>query len=348
MTDSSVSMGVKLIYGSDFVNSRVCQVLQGNKVIKYSPYEVKEFGFKDGSVYVSREVHFADSSRRVFLSRLVKGEITLYYYRAKGIKTFFIEKDSSLFVELPRRNSAKEHYSEQLIGLTKGCQDVADACRSVQYRKRSMSKLIENYNSCEPIVFPHFKYGVFVGYEFTKLVPSKITHEYMEYFDFNYDGGYTVGGFINCPILISNFSLYSDVSYSKHGFSYNGIVSNRGVDFVVNLSSLKVPIFIRYSYLSRKYSPFVEAGLIGVANFNNELLMFETSSVDNNIIINETDESVSISKGQFGFGFGGGVEYKLNYRNTVFFAFSIENLYSNSELNPINISSFRFVTGLSF
>ena len=96
--DSSIYVGVKLIDGGAILNSRICQVKKDGEVVEYSPYEVKEYGFKDGRVYVSKEIQLSDSSkRRVFLERLYKGKANLYYYRAKGIKTYYIETDSGTF-----------------------------------------------------------------------------------------------------------------------------------------------------------------------------------------------------------------------------------------------------------
>ncbi|MBT3208489.1 MAG: hypothetical protein HN704_07245 [Bacteroidetes bacterium] len=71
-TDSSKSIGINLIDGGDLTNSRMCQVKNGAQTTKYSPYELKEFGFKDGRVYISKEIQIADSSIRVFLKRLHK------------------------------------------------------------------------------------------------------------------------------------------------------------------------------------------------------------------------------------------------------------------------------------
>ena len=162
-TDSTASHGVELIDGGELINSQFCRVKKGEKTIEYTPYEVEEFGFKNGRVYISKEIQIADSSKRVFMERLHNGNTTLYYYRGKGIKTFFIQKDSTLFIEIPKQDTAKEDYSNQLSNLTNDCPSVLDASKLVRYNKKSLSKFIARYNKCELKPFPSFKYGLTVG-----------------------------------------------------------------------------------------------------------------------------------------------------------------------------------------
>lgn len=80
-TDSITSTGIKLIDGGDLINSKLCQVKKGDKIIEYTPYEVKEFGFKDGRVYVSKEIQVSDSTIKVFLERLYEGKTTFIIKR---------------------------------------------------------------------------------------------------------------------------------------------------------------------------------------------------------------------------------------------------------------------------
>ena len=219
--DNTISSGIKLIDGGDLINSRICQVKKGKKIIVYSPYEVKEFGFKDGRVYLSKEIQIAGSSKRVFLELLHKGKTTLYYYEGKGIKTFYIEKDNTLFIEVPEQNSSKEQYSEQLLNITDDCPNVSNACKLVNYNKKSISKLIERYNRCELKPFPHLKYGLLIGYEFSKLIPSDKQNNALGNFEYNYDGGFSIGIFLDKPISASDFSVHAELLFSKHGYSSN-------------------------------------------------------------------------------------------------------------------------------
>ena len=67
---------------------------EGITILKYTPYEVNEFGFKNGRIYISKYI-YPDSIQKVFLERFKKGKATLHYYRNKGGKIFFLEKETT-------------------------------------------------------------------------------------------------------------------------------------------------------------------------------------------------------------------------------------------------------------
>jgi outer membrane protein W len=346
-TDSSTSVGIKLVDGGDLINSQFCQVKKGEKTIQYTPYEVKEFGFKDGRVYVSKEIQIADSSKRVFLERLHKGNTTLYFYRGKGIKTFFIQKDSTLFFEMPKHDT-EEDYSTQLLNLTKDCSNVSDACKLVNYNKKSLSKLISRYNKCELKPFPHFKYGFLIGYEFLRLIPSNEQDDNLEYFDYKYDGGFTIGIFLDNPILVSDFSVHAELLLAKHGYSYNKLVDNKDLDFVANFTSLNIPLLFKYAYPSNKIRPFINAGIIGTYFIKNETLLYETTINETIIEINDTEITSMISDYQLGYVIGGGLEYELNYKKSLFFELRYNNQYNLEASEFLGNSVFSLLTGINF
>jgi opacity protein-like surface antigen len=347
-TDSLTTVGIKLIDGGDLINSRKCQVKAGDKINEYSPYEVREFGFKGGRVYKSREIQIAGTSKRVFLEQLHTGKATLYYYRGKGIKTFFIEKDSMLFVEVPKQNTAKEQYSQQLLNITADCPNVMAACELVRYNKKSLSKLMTRYNQCELKPFPHFSYGFLMGYEISKSIPTDDQNEDLKYFDYKYDGGFSVGLFLDNPILVSDFSLHTELYFSKHGYSYNHASASEDLDLIINISSLRVPFMIRYTVPKNNLRPYFNAGAMFAYNINNESALYKAFISDNVIYISKQLEESIISTNEIGFVLGGGLEYDLDYKKSVFLEIRYSKLSGLSELTKnrnsiINISSgFKF------
>lgn len=348
-TNTTITTGIKLIDGGALMNSKLCQVKKGDKIIEYTPYEVKEFGFDDGRVYVSREIQTSDSIKKVFLERLCEGKTTLYYYKEKGRKSFFIEKNGSLFFELQKRNRDNRTYNEQLSDITNDCSNVTSAVNFVNYNKKSIIKLVSRYNECVLKPFPHFRYGLTFGYEFTKLVtPSDNPSEDIKYFDFNYDGGYMVGLFIDNPILVSDFSLHTEIYFSKHGFSYNKLIDNKDLDFVANLSTLKVPLLFRYAYPSNKIRPFVNIGLVGSFNIQNKTQLYQTAISKNKIEIDDVKLSSPIDNIQLGYCMGGGMEYTLKSRNSLSFEIRYTNQYGIVNPETLRISGFNLVTGITF
>ena len=348
-TDIKTSYGVKLVDGGDLINSQLCQVKTGNKIVKYSPYEVQEYGLKNGRVYIARKINSADSSKMVFLERLYNGKTTLYYYRGSGIKIYFIEKDSTVFIEIPKKADSKKHYSEVLSNYTADCPNVSSVCKLVSYSKKSISKLISRYDNCELKPFPHFRYGLLMGYEVSKLIASDEHDEYLEYFDFDYEGSPSIGIFLDNPVLASDFSVHMELLFSKHAFSYYNLTGNRELDFVANLSVVNVPLFVRYTYPSNKIRPFINLGPIGSYIVKNETLLFETILSENAIEINVPKQSASmISDFQAGGVIGSGLEYKLNYKNSLFFELRYINQFSQGDSEFPGSTAFCVLAGINF
>jgi len=349
---STISTGIKLVDGGDIGNSRFCQVKKGDEVIKYSPFEVKEFGFKDGRIYLSKDIQISDSVQKVFLEQLVIGHTKLYYYRGKNLRMFFIEKDSTLLVELPKRNEDGDiGFRDNLQNITSDCQNVNEAVKFVGYNKKHLTELITRYNKCIYKPYPFFKYGMSLGYETTRLVPSPgIKNEYISQLDFTYTGGVTIGFFADIPVSLSNFSLHTELYYSKHGFSYNQLIGNKDIDFVANISSLKLPVLIRYVYpnLLNKIRPFINAGGIAGYNFKKNGSIYEATITQTKVEINDVLETTLIDKNQIGYAVGGGIEFKLNNRNHLFFELRYNKLYCSSNSVSMNNSEFHFITGINF
>lgn len=347
---NSISTGIKLVKGGELMNSKFCQVEDGKNIIRYTPHEVNEFGFQDGRVYVSKDIKIADTLKRVFLERLNQGKITLYYYRAKGIKTFYIEKDNNLLVELPKQNKTKEAFSKQLLGITNDYPNISDDCNLVSYNKTSLSKFIERYNyksnyKLKP--FPHVRYGLTLGCGFTKLnnIPNTMN---LNCIDFKYDSRFTFGIFIDHPISQSYFSLHSEINFSKYGYSYNTHKENLDIDFVANILSMEIPLLIRYTYPSDKIRPYINLGSIITLNIKNEARLYNTKIAENLIEINDLQSLTLIDKIHGGYSIGGGIEYKLNIKNSIFIEIRYNHQYGLKDSELSNLSEFRFLTGINF
>jgi hypothetical protein len=282
----------------------------------------------------------------VFQERLSKGSINLYFYKSKESKLYFIEKDSTLFINFLKDDSEKRGYKDQLHELMSDCSNVGNAIRFVSYRKNSLSEIADRYNSCVLKPFPHFRYGLLAGYEFAMLVlNTNNSNEYFDVFDYRYDGGFAAGLFIDNPIEVSFFSLHAEFFYSRHGYSYYKKVSGKDIDFVANISSLKLPVLLRYSYPSNIYRPFINAGGILSFDTKNETSLYETTVFDNTIIINNV-HNVSLSRYHAGYSFGAGIERSINPQRSFFIEVRYNKLLENTWV--FNESYINLMTGINF
>ena len=347
ITDSVSRVGVRLINAGEKANSQFVHInTEKNAFVRLSPDEVKEYGFdkekgtriypnevkeygfnkekrSDKQVYVSKEIQINDKTRRIFLERLIDGEMSLYQYSGGKSKLFVLEMDSSLLIEIPKnKGNEKSTYKALLREITEDCPKVAEAINLVAYNKKSMMRFIDFYHQCELRSFPHFRYGIKTGYEWSKIIASK---EILEQFDYKYERAFAIGLFMDTPIFTNDFSLNTGVNYSRHGYSYNNLISNKDYDFVANLSSLKMPVLLRYSIPSKKHRFFVQSGGIIEYNFNKNTLMY-ISTINGNVITIERAEIPEFNDVRVGFSLGVGYEHRVTTRNSLFFELSFNQL----------------------
>lgn len=350
--DSITYGGATLIDGGDRINSSVCQIKKGEEILKYSPEQVNRYGLSDGRIYVSKEIHVNDTSvQRVFLEQLIKDKTTLYYYKGKSLKTFFIEKDSTLFMEL-RKNDNLNHrnsFHDNLFNFASDCRNVSDASKLVTYNRRALSEFIQRYNNCDSKPFPFFKYGFILGYGLTKVSPASSTDlDYLYHINFKYDPGYILGLFIDCPILVSDISFHSEFLYSKNGYSYSLDNSGDIIDLVINTTSLSIPVLIRYTLPTLKTQPFFEFGGIYTYNVRNEGIELESSKNNDVITVLNASYNTLVPDRQIGYSFGGGIQFSLRYRNILTLGLRYSKLYRISEQGALNEKAINIISSISF
>lgn len=349
-TDTSIAYGADLVENNAIISSRICQEIYNDSIISYSPDQVREYQYSDGRLYISKQIETPDSLKRVFLEQLVKGNTTLYFYKSDGIKTFFIEKDSTVFKELVKRSKVKKGYKKVLRGVCKDCSHMDVAIANVSYRKKSLSKLVTRYNNCEKKPFPHFRYGVTLGYEYAKFTASSnINNKDIAYFDFDHDKTIAFGLFVDQPIMSSDVSFHGEFYYVKHAYSYNKFKVDKDIDLVVNLSSLRLPLLIRYAYPSNYVRPFLNAGFIASYNFNNETLFYEMlRSDDTYALVEYRDSSSLIADLNIGYCVGGGLDILLGAKHSLFLELRYTNQSFFSLNDPLKMSGYNLIASFNF
>lgn len=346
-TDSTTFYGANVLAGNDRQNARICRVEREGEILEFTPDEISEYGFDDGRVFVSRTIQGEEANYKVFLERITNGNVTLYYFKGKKVKTYFLEKDSTLFVELPKKDDEKS-YKDKLIAITGDCSSVSEAGKFVKYKKRSLSKFIQRYNACELKPFPHFRFGAIVGYEYAKILLSNGAIDNFQYFDYDYDRGLAFGIFMEQPIFVSDFSLYVELNYVKHGYSYNRLLDSKDLDFVANLSSLKFPLMLRYRVPTNKVRPYANLGFIGTYNLDNTYTLYDSRILENTIELGEELGDAFYDSFQLGYCLGAGVEFKIYSKYSLFIEFRY--FKQNWLIHPKRTGNqnFGIFTGINF
>jgi opacity protein-like surface antigen len=105
---------------------------------------------------------------------------------------------------------------------------------------------------------------------------------------------------------------------------------------------------ISYTVPKNNLRPYFNAGAMFAYNINNESALYKAFISDNVIYISKQLEESIISTNEIGFVLGGGLEYDLDYKKSVFLEIRYSKLSGLSELTKnrnsiINISSgFKF------
>ncbi len=345
--DSLMYIVGKLIDGGAIQNAQQCQIENRKRTLIYSPEEVNEYGFNGGSVYISRIIKVNNEEKKVFLERLNKGNLNLYYYKDKKGEKFYLEKDSGRLVEVLKKGIDNSNYKDFLKPYTEGCNNVYDALKLVTYNKHALTKFIDQYNSCIQKPFPFFKYGLIIGYGVSKPLNSEISDEALKNADFKNDNTFNIGVFADIPILLSYFSLHPEVYFQKNAFSSHSSFGNTVNDIIINTTSVNIPILIRYTYPCLKVRPYINLGGTFMYNMRNDNAVYKSIITNDIIEIEEKIKSKIYSEKQIGYTLGSGIQYNIDYRKSLFFEVRYNNLYGITDETYGN-KSFQCIMGINF
>ncbi|MBN1416088.1 MAG: PorT family protein [Bacteroidales bacterium] len=358
--DSTMTVGVQMLDGGLVQNARSCQIKVKDRIITYTPYEVDEYGFKDDKVYIARIITLDQVEKKVFLERLSKGNLTLYYYKDKNGSKFFLEKESGQMIEISKNDSLNKTtgFHESLMTYSGECKFMSDQLKYVTYTKLSMQKYATWYNNCRHKPFPRFRYGAIAGYGITRISASPeyiyrsiydITIEdYSQQLDFKYDGGFIIGLFIDKPVSVSYFSLHAELYYARNAFSYNRRSEYSDVDLTVETNYLNLPVFFRYTCPFINYRPFVSAGGIYSFHLKSDSHGYTAIFNQNIIELNKPAYDLLTIRHQAGLTAGFGMQFNLSPKNSISVEIRYSKTYSIFSRELVLLNSFFILSGVNF
>ena len=319
-TDSSLSAGVNLERNTPRFNSQYIILKVKGGETKYTPEQIKEFGFRDGTVYESKKIVIDNEERKVFLERLATGNITLYRYVGRNQRAYYIKKDSSDLQELYRDLGA-------IKTLSQDCEFMTDAIRVAAYTHESLRKLVSHYNTCAKKPFPYTKIGILAGWRNMSLTQSsKSTNSYLEDVSIPSSGSPVIGIFGDLPLSMSEFSLHPEILYTWNNFASNTHTAQSDIDVLINLKTLQMPILFRYTVPTLNWRLFVDAGPSLTYNLENSSDIYYSKTIGNTVSIERPAQEKLLADFTFGYAAGVGLQRQLNYRKTL----SAEVRYSSS------------------
>jgi len=338
-TDSSLSTRVKLIQSRPKDNSQFIRQETITGLVKHSPEQLSEYGFKNGTVFVSREILLEGKSKKVFLERLAKGQITLYYYIDKDTKTFFLELDSVL-VELGK----DKNFRDVLETHTNDFEWKTRQVKTVNYSKKSLTSLIDQYNSGKNKPIPFTRFGLLTGPITTSWrTPPQAFNTYLNNSSFSNSSAISYGLFIDVP-LSNSISINAGLNISEAETTTTTVTLFGRYNALVEIISVDIPLLVRYTLPTLRIRPFINAGLMYSYNLKNENAIYRSEFRGS--LFGVVPNQEFISRSMFGPTYGFGLQYAVHRRKVLSVEFRGNYLFMDQI--TLNKSQAAVLFGLSF
>jgi hypothetical protein len=345
----TLNIGVNLDEYSDKNNCQFCCERVGDRVIKWTPYQVSQYGSEYGRIWFSRDIQMGDTLKKFFLERLHAGKVKLFYYKASGIESFYLERDNGILIPLPEKNDQGSSYREQLEVFTSDCPELNESIQYVSYTKNAMKVLFDRYDYCEVKPFPHRRFGFMVGTALTKMIPyDRYLVPDIRNADFRYEEGFTIGLFLDQPLFRTDFSLHTELNFSRVGFLLQMSQDSYDLDFLANIASFEIPLLLRYTCSFTGFRPYVEGGGTVTWNSLNDNEYSQTLYEGNRVEMSDVMTGDLIDSNYLGFSLGGGFEFPLKGRNSLFVECRWDQFQALIHHRTVDFSVFKLRTGINF
>jgi hypothetical protein len=275
--------------------------------ISYYPEDIKEYGFRQGNVYVSRSI----DNQNIFLRRFGNGEVALLKGKIDGKRLFFLEKQERL-IPLNKKGDFRDRLSTEL----QDCPYASDYTKLVFYNQKSLHRIVKYYNDCASPFYPHTRFGIIAGSSI-----GTITVQYRA-FDptLKSSMGPVIGGFIDIPNgLFSKWSTRFEILYRSSKYSLNEENIYIARDYDIEVSTISVPMLLRYRhYNNSPIYPFFNLGVVLGYNLKRAVKLTEVIIDQSGPVTNEFDLNL-VDQQELGGTMGIGMEYQFDYKRTASF-----------------------------
>ena len=317
--------------------------INSEEVTRYTPSEIKGYRFENDKYFESKEIIDEKSGVRnkIFMEVLVKGTATLF----KSLKsTYYIEKGDSAFYRLSNdvnevlidgkiyyKNSLQ--YIKIMNFLFSDCGDLSLKIQNIKFEQKDLTKLIEQYNECGGGKSVSFKankpwtkldLGVLFGMAHSSIKVEKVPGDFIYLAD-SYSSvdplfGIVLG--ISSPRIAERIALQTELHFIKTSYyslvEISDFANTAYFDTYIDISTVSLPISIKYYFLGRKLSFFFQGGINFDFNIStNTEVIGELVRVAANGYTVETveGEAFEINKSQLGYWGGIGIIKRLSNFN---------------------------------
>lgn len=243
-------------YRGDIFMSRSCVFKESSRVIlEYSPDEIVAFRFIDSKYYVSREI----DGKMIFLEYLIKGKISVYYFRNGRGNNYFLEKEDMPLVKLPyeefirRKDDFNYLYKSRThVGILNYYLQDAPSLKSdiEKIKKPGHNSLIRVAKEYQDVVCKDEKCIIFEK----QLPPVK----------FSFEPFLGTLQYVKIPGFVTEFGFMAYLwlpRLNEKIFFKTGLVNHK-INYNFNtMNVIKIPLQLMYIYRAVNMQPRVSAGI---------------------------------------------------------------------------------------
>lgn len=280
-------------------------------------YQAKDItAYKEGStLFISQRISVDGDIRQVLLPRVYwEKDISIYsFIPDKGREEYYVLMSTDSLL-LPLKGSPETDGVNPLVGyLERFPLAQEEAVKKYIHRmKPTPGSFNSRYRVCRTgntNYIPKIRWGALVGGGIVDLSYS------------TYDFGKKLQGFVG---LFADFrvaeglSVHPELTFQKYALTYNKSTPETNV--VYNRTYLGIPLLLRYTVISMKSRclPYIQLGTEWRISVKNELLGQEKNSIGDGFVEWKPIGPTSLSKSNWAFVGGLGMEWKLTPKHSCF------------------------------
>jgi hypothetical protein len=321
-----ITIGNDTIYGqvdyrTNARNYQSCIFKNDNEIKEYSPQQINGFGYVNDKYFSSKIIEGS------FVEALVMGELSLYKFKS----FFLIRKNEGEIFKLETKEKSSYVDGVQLIIEDNKWKGIISylifdcfpnsniLVRDMRLEEKDLTQLILKYNGCKQSDFKDFKknrpwYKIDLGASIGLIRSSiDINNEsgqfsYLANLYTSFDPTFGLILASSSPRISERLAIQSEVYITKS--SYSGLVklpgsTTRFYDTYINLTTVSVPISIKYSVPVKKYFLCVQGGINYEYNVRTNTRLL--SEIVYNHVVNTLPETTAFEIKKSLLGFWGGV-----------------------------------------
>ncbi|MFZ4455772.1 MAG: hypothetical protein ACOYOT_06090 [Bacteroidales bacterium] len=354
LSDSILYTGINIVEEWGIKNTfYLIEKKQNGELQKYSPYEIKEFGYADGRIFRSKSIINGSKNENFFMELVVQGDYNLYCLYQNSNNRYFLEQNSVkniLFCEL-----TKDNYRDKLLEISQSYKNINEIIQTVEYNLGSISEFLSRLNKGKVYELSKYKWGVRASFEFSKFVNSdQMSLVGIANMNFLFLNSFSIGLFNEIPIEYSSFSIKTEIYFSRYSFIYHAMnvnINNKTTDYDLlgDYSSIKFPVQLKYLLTKRAYSPYISLGPIAGYNFKKKSTLYAALISDNRVEILEPTQPNILNDWLIGYtiGFGFGHQLFGKFKPSFELRYNkLEAIYSGGD--HLNNREICLIVGLTF